>query len=153
MRIRPHILHDVCIHRWGVALYVTFSLFLLLGCSEGFVSGKFVLADDSARPSWLDAKTAQDLEPFEIKYTVYETTFTKTGKVTVQIVSTNSAEPIIYHGTWHWAKDTVPPQKEGDSRLVVMDIDGTKDVYEFYHLKDFIRVSAKADSVPQESEQ
>lgn len=103
------------------------------------MSGKFILADDSARPSWLDAKTAQNLEPFEVKYTVYETTFTKTGKVTVQIVSTNSAESIIYHGTWRWAKNTVPPQKEGDLRLVAMDINGTRDVYKFYHLKNIIR--------------
>jgi hypothetical protein len=107
------------------------------------VQGKFILADDSPLPSWLDEETAHKLAPFKVKYTLYETTFTTTGSVTAQVVSTNIAKPRIHHGKWCSINDDAERPEEGDSSLVRIEIDGTVDVYEFFHLKQVIRVHSK----------
>jgi hypothetical protein len=116
---------------------------LLLGCPRGFIQGKFILANDSPLPSWLDQKTADNLFPFEVKYTLYETTFTTTGNVTVQVVSPNITNSFIRYGKWCSIDDNTERPKEGDTSLVIMDIDGFVDIYEFFHLKDFVRVRLK----------
>jgi hypothetical protein len=121
-------------------------LLLQLGCAKGFVSGKFILANDSPLPSWLDEETAHKLAPFEVKYTLYETTFTTTGHVTVQVVSTNITNPIIHQGKWCSINDNAERPKEGDSSFTRMEIDGTVDVYEFFHLKQIIRVHSKGET-------
>lgn len=113
------------------------------GCVQGFASGKFILAHDSPLPKWVDPKTSSALRPFEITYTMCETTFTTTGKVTARIVSKKAKSTLVLNGTWQAMPVSESPLKEGEMSLVVMTFKGVEEIYEFRHLRDVIRIHSR----------
>ena len=109
-----------------------------------FSSNDFVLSKDSSLPQWLDKRLTTS-GPLEITYKIYETVFTSTGKVTVEIRSPGSNKPLKFNGTWEWMiGEGGPKLKKGDASLVRMIFKGVTEIYEFRHLRNIIVIKTNA---------
>ncbi len=128
--------------------YLAILVFLALAsCMDrhGVIGAVFRLRDDSPLPSWVSLPPGTSRDQVSVTITRYEATTTPTWKVRFVVQGTRQGvlQEEVGYGYWHPDSEREKTPAGTYPNWVIIEVKGTKEVYEQSESNDFLRIVKK----------
>lgn len=137
-------------NRCKIFIISIFLVGIFTSCSDGYgvISGRFRLRDDSPLPSWLILPKGIDRDQVSVTIIIYEpTSGANTGKARFIVKKKHQFVNTIQEqiGSWRWHPDSLQQKAPANTypNWIIIEVNGTNDVYEQSALNDLLRVVRK----------